>query len=111
MMASLRWYWSRFSARAYSMDPSPAIRVSDDDDMSVTAYRRVTIAIFLIAIALRLLRAQLPDDTTYPDDVYQILEPAHRLVFGYGYIAWEFVTGIRNWLFARIVDADLGWSR
>jgi hypothetical protein len=27
------------------------------------------------------------------------LEQAHRLVFGYGYIPWEFKDGVRNWLF------------
>ena len=28
---------------------------------------------------------------------YQSLEPAHRLVFGYGMLAWEFIEGARNW--------------
>lgn len=62
------------------------------------AYRIMIAAIFLVAIALRVLRAQLPDDSAYPDDLFQMLEPAHRLVFGYGYVAWEFIVGIRNWL-------------
>ncbi|HZA50383.1 MAG TPA: hypothetical protein VE549_06560, partial [Myxococcaceae bacterium] len=41
-----------------------------------------------------LLRAVLgvPDDGIYwPDEIYQSLEPAHRVVFGYGLVAWEFV--------------------
>ncbi len=46
------------------------------------------------------LRAWLSfhDDGIYwPDEIYQSLEPAHRLVFGYGLIAWEFVQGARTW--------------
>ena len=38
------------------------------------------------------------DDGIYwPDEIHQSLEPAHRLVFGYGLIAWEFIEGARNW--------------
>lgn len=32
------------------------------------------------------------------DEVYQYLEPAHRLVFGYGIVAWEFREGLRSWI-------------
>ena len=40
----------------------------------------------------------LTDDGIYwPDEIHQSLEPAHRLVFGYGLIAWEFSDGARNW--------------
>lgn len=39
----------------------------------------------------------LTDDGVYwPDEVYQSLEPAHRLAFGYGLVAWEFVVGARS---------------
>lgn len=44
------------------------------------------------------------DDGIYrPDEIYQSLEPAHRLVFGYGLIAWEFSTGARNWALPGLV--------
>lgn len=33
----------------------------------------------------------------WPDEVYQSFEPAHRLVFGHGLVAWEFIEGARNW--------------
>lgn len=49
-----------------------------------------------------LLRAHLAlhDDGIYwPDEIFQSLEPAHRLVFGYGLVAWEFVEGARSWAF------------
>jgi hypothetical protein len=33
----------------------------------------------------------------WPDEIYQSLEPAHALVFGYGLIPWEFIQGARSW--------------
>jgi hypothetical protein len=39
----------------------------------------------------------------WPDEIHQSLEPAHRLVFGYGLIAWEFVNGARNWAFPGLI--------
>ena len=35
----------------------------------------------------------------YPDEIFQTLEPAHRLVYGYGVISWEWRLGIRSWVF------------
>jgi GPI mannosyltransferase 3 len=44
------------------------------------------------------------DDGIYwPDEIHQSLEPAHRLVFGYGLIAWEFSDGARNWAFPGVI--------
>jgi hypothetical protein len=34
----------------------------------------------------------------YPDEIFQTLEPAHRLAFGYGIISWEWRLGIRSWV-------------
>jgi hypothetical protein len=39
------------------------------------------------------------------DEVYQALEPAHRLVFGTGLVTWEFVAGIRSWLLPGAIAA------
>ena len=41
----------------------------------------------------------------WPDEIHQSLEPAHRLVFGYGLVAWEFAAGARNWAFPGFVAA------
>lgn len=41
----------------------------------------------------------------WPDEIYQSLEPAHRLVFGYGLLPWEYVQGARDWLFPALVAA------
>lgn len=77
--------------------------VSPSQGGPARTYGGMVAAIFLVAITLRLFRAQLPDDSAYPDDLFQMLEPAHRLVFGYGYVAWEFIVGIRNWLLPSLV--------
>ncbi len=34
----------------------------------------------------------------HPDVIFQYLEQAHRLVYGYGYVPWEYRFGTRNWL-------------
>ncbi|MBX7113875.1 MAG: hypothetical protein K1X64_06015 [Myxococcaceae bacterium] len=46
---------------------------------------------------LRLWVAFTDEGIYWPDEIYQSFEPAHRLVFGYGMVAWEFVDGARNW--------------
>jgi hypothetical protein len=61
--------------------------------------------------ALRLHWTLNDDGLYWPDEVYQSLEPAHRLVFGYGLIAWEFLEGARNWALPGLVAAVLGFVR
>ena len=43
----------------------------------------------------------------WPDEIFQSLEPAHRLVFGNGMVAWEFIDGARNWTLPGMVAAVL----
>ncbi len=46
------------------------------------------------------LRARIvfsDDGIVWPDEIYQSFEPAHRLVFGYGMVAWEYLEGARTW--------------
>ncbi len=53
-----------------------------------------------------LLRARIvfTDDGIYwPDELYQSFEPAHRLVFGYGVIPWEYIDGARTWALPGLV--------
>jgi hypothetical protein len=42
----------------------------------------------------------------HPDENFQSLEPAHRIAFGYGILAWEFSAGMRSllvpFLFAKL---------
>ena len=40
-----------------------------------------------------------------PDEVFQALEPAHRLLTGRGVITWEWHEGIRSWLLPGVIAA------
>jgi hypothetical protein len=54
------------------------------------------------------VRVNLVDDGIFwPDEIYQSFEPAHRLVFGYGLVAWEFLEGARNWALPGVVAGIL----
>ena len=48
--------------------------------------------LFLLAVTVRILVALLTRTSFQPDEYFQALEPAHDLVFGYGYITWEWLT-------------------
>lgn len=72
--------------------------------------RRLLAVSLALGAALRLWAAA--DDGIYwPDEIYQSFEPAHRLVYGYGMQAWEFLDGARNWSLAFLVAVllKLGW--
>ncbi len=77
--------------------------------------RRLALALLataLVAGALLRLHLALTDDGLYwPDEIYQSIEPAHRLVFGYGLRAWEFIEGARNWALPGLVAVLLGAAR
>ncbi|XGV95404.1 MAG: hypothetical protein ACAF41_21995 [Leptolyngbya sp. BL-A-14] len=53
-------------------------------------------AIAAIGLCLRLILVFFSDRGYHPDEIFQYLEQAHRMVFGYGYIPWEYRFGIRN---------------
>ncbi len=59
----------------------------------------ISIVILIVAAAPRLWAAWHDQGIFWPDEIYQSLEPAHRLVFGYGLQPWEFRDGARSWLF------------
>ncbi|MFZ5442041.1 MAG: hypothetical protein ACOZQL_18690 [Myxococcota bacterium] len=42
----------------------------------------------------------------WPDELYQSFEPAHRLVYGYALMPWEFLDGARTWFVPSFVA---GW--
>lgn len=56
-----------------------------------------------VGSVLRAWLATHDDGFLWPDEIYQSLEPAHRLVFGFGLVAWEFRDGARNWAFPGFV--------
>src|SRR5260370_9846149 len=67
----------------------------------------ILLASLLAGAVLRAWLSFHDDGIYWPDEIYQSLEPAHRLVFGYGLIAWEFVQGARSWALPVVVAAIL----
>ena len=67
--------------------------------------------VLAVAAGLRLSAACLLPNLVHPDEIFQVLEPAHRLVFGNGLIAWEFVAGIRSWIFPGVMAGPLWIGR
>jgi hypothetical protein len=61
----------------------------------------------LAGLLVRLAFASVTDHTYHPDEVFQYLEPAHRLVFGYGIIPWEYRFGTRSWLLPLFIAGPL----
>lgn len=82
----------------------------------LTVARGIFWGALLVGGVLRVRLALTDDGIFWPDEVYQSLEPAHRLVHGYGFVAWEFLRGARSWAFPGFVAGLLwvaktvGWS-
>lgn len=55
------------------------------------------ILLLVLATIPRLLLAVFEHGTNHPDEIFQTLEPAHRLAFGFGMESWEFQFGARSW--------------
>jgi len=56
------------------------------------------VLVVLMAIGLRLVPILIEPSINWWDEVFQATEQAHRLVFGYGLVPWEFQLGMRSWL-------------
>lgn len=50
--------------------------------------------VFAVAFAARLLPVFVFPGINHPDEVFQTVEQAHRLVFGSGLVPWEFIYGM-----------------
>src|SRR6516165_3040698 len=62
------------------------------------------LAVIIVAgLTLRICLAIAFPDIYHPDEVFQTLEPAHRLVTGWGIVTWEWRVGIRSWLLPGII--------
>lgn len=56
-------------------------------------------------LGMRLWFAFNDDGIYWPDEIYQSLEPAHRV--GFGTLPWEFVEGARNWTLPGLPTAGV----
>jgi phosphatidylinositol glycan class B len=58
----------------------------------------ILIAICLIGLVTRVALALHFPNIAHPDETFQYLEQANRVVTGRGLIPWEYVVGVRSWL-------------
>lgn len=66
------------------------------------------VVLLLAAFLLRLYGYLNYPSIHHPDELFQYLEQAHRLTFGYGIIPWEYREGTRSWLLPGAL-AGLMW--
>jgi GPI mannosyltransferase 3 len=88
--------------------------VTRADDADITGRRlhltRLTVALLVAVTATSVSRLWLAFNDhglIWPDEIYQSVEPAHRLVFGYGFLSWEYQEGLRSWIWPGILSVVL----
>ena len=59
--------------------------------------------IFIVSLFVRIYASITSIAQIYPDEIFQTIEPAHKLVFGRGITYWEFKYGARSWFFPGIL--------
>lgn len=62
-------------------------------------------AVTILSVVYRILNCFCVQTAFVPDEYWQSLEPAHRLVFGEGYLTWEWQRGIRSYLYPLVFAA------
>jgi GPI mannosyltransferase 3 len=60
---------------------------------------RLAVFFLLLAAVPRVWEVLVGEGIFHPDEIYQSLEQAHRWIFGYGIVPWEFRYGARSWVF------------
>jgi GPI mannosyltransferase 3 len=63
--------------------------------------------VFCLGLVLRVWYARGNYGIVFPDEFHQSTEQAHRLVYGYGLIPWEFDTGARTWVWPVLLAGPL----
>ncbi|HEX8057256.1 MAG TPA: hypothetical protein VF481_11385 [Novosphingobium sp.] len=71
--------------------------------------RHALALIVVLALALRLPLVAIPA-LHHPDEIFQYLEPAHRLATGYGVATWEWREGIRSWFLPLLLSGPIALS-
>ncbi|XP_005178616.2 GPI mannosyltransferase 3 isoform X1 [Musca domestica] len=61
------------------------------------------ILVFLFCLAVRTASVFVVKTFYVPDEYWQSLEVAHKITFGYGYLTWEWVEGIRSYIYPVII--------
>ncbi len=60
-----------------------------------------------VALAIRLFIALEFPNYYASDEVFQYIEQAHRLVFGQGFVPWEFQVGLRSWVIPLLLAGPM----
>src|SRR5438093_3518130 len=63
--------------------------------------------LLVIGLLVRICAALIYDQIHHPDELFQYLEQAHRIVFGYGYIPWEYRFAARSWILPGVISPIL----
>lgn len=61
------------------------------------------LCLVVLGVVLRLLPIVFVPSINWADEIFQTVEPAHRLVFGYGLVPWEYQLGMRFWLLPGVI--------
>jgi GPI mannosyltransferase 3 len=72
------------------------------------AYYWALAATLVVAFSVRMFVAYAMPNMIWPDEIFQTMEQAHRAVFGYGVIPWEFREGTRSWLLPGFLAGVIG---
>jgi phosphatidylinositol glycan class B len=78
---------------------SPLTTSHRADSVTWRLLPHILAAAFLVRAAFSLATGVI----SHPDEIFQYLEPAHRLVFGQGIVPWEYQYGIRSWIIPGFV--------
>jgi len=85
----------------------PAEQQGTRSETRNSALSVVSVSVLIVAAVPRLWAAWFDHGIFWPDEIFQSVEQAHRLVFGYGITPWEFRAGARSWVFPGMVAAVL----
>jgi phosphatidylinositol glycan class B len=85
----------------------PSIRWLSDRHLTAAGL----VLLVLIAVGSRLVPIVFVPSVNWGDEIFQAIEPAHRLVYGYGLVPWEFQLGMRSWLLPGVVAGLIEMSR
>lgn len=60
--------------------------------------------LFLLLVIWRVTSVFIVQTYHVPDEYWQSLEVAHKLSFGYGYLTWEWIVGIRSYMYPFLIS-------
>ena len=66
---------------------------------SSPSVRLLLLGFMLIGMVLRVGAALKYPNVAHTDEILELQEPAHRLAYGFGVVAWEWRRGARSWVF------------